>query len=100
MLFHPRVEGPARQAQEPGSLGLVATRLLQGLQNQVVESVNGTSIRNLEMRNTILAASGDPYMVFQFTGGTISVLDRGEAEEANGSILQNYGISSSSSFQN
>jgi hypothetical protein len=72
----------------------------QGLNNQVLETVNGRDVQNLAMLNEILAASGDPYIVFEFTGGTRVVLKREESETANGGILRNYGIVKPSSFQN
>jgi len=70
----------------------------QGLQNQVLEKVNGITAEDLSMLQDYLGTCKDTYLVFEFTGGVKVVLLREKAEEANTAILKNYGIFSVSSF--
>ena len=72
----------------------------QGLNNQIMETVNGQQVGSLKILKEILSSSKEPYIAFQFRGGLPVVLHREEAEKANEVILQTYGIIRASSFQN
>jgi S1-C subfamily serine protease len=67
--------------------------------NLVLDSLNGTPVRDLAHLASLLASPAGPYAVFRFAGGDRMVLAHERATAAEKEIMESYGLQATSSVR-